>query len=80
MNKPVISPLIIGIPELNRIKDFAMKHFHDEQFLPHDLKVIQAFLLIRGLEDFLHSKGYEVNFHVKSVQEVSDVHTPLDDL
>jgi hypothetical protein len=72
--------LIIGSSELGKIKDFAIRHFHNELALPGESKDTQAFLLIRGLEDLLRKEGYEVNFHVKSIKENSHDQMPLDDI
>jgi CO dehydrogenase/acetyl-CoA synthase beta subunit len=65
---------------LNRIREFGLNYFHSEKFLPEDTGSLQVFLILKGLEDFLMSKGIEPNFKVKPAKEEPGDTTPLDDL
>lgn len=72
-------PIVIGSHELAKIKDAALRTFHETRFLPEDSKDTQIFLILSGLHLYLTSLGITPQFEVKPVREENDT-TPIDDL
>lgn len=61
--KPVKSPVTIDANALGRIKESAMRRFHEARGFPGmDNKEMQTVLIVGGLEDFLRSQGVEPGF------------------
>lgn len=69
--------------DLNRIKDFAVRAFHDlrstSDMSPTE---VQQFLIVQGLHDFLKSQGIEPGFTVQDLNAKSDLdnYETLEDL
>lgn len=72
-------PIIIDQTALAKIKDQALRVFHDTHHLPDDSKDAQVFMILQGFAVYLASQGIEPQFKVKPVKEDYDS-TPLDDL
>jgi hypothetical protein len=75
----VSKPVVIGSHELTKIKDTALRTFHETRFLPEDSKDTQVFLVLKGFHSYLISLGITPQFEVKPVREENDT-TPIDDL
>lgn len=73
-----MTKLDITISDIHRIKDLASSHFKNELFLPQSGPELQIFLIIKGLESFLSSKGFEPNFTLIS-KENKGGHQPDSD-
>jgi hypothetical protein len=56
----------IGNAEIDLIKDFARKAFHETpEFIDLDAKEMQIACILMGLETFMNSRGMPVEFEVK---------------
>jgi hypothetical protein len=73
----------VTIKDLNRIKDFSIRAFHNiratNELTPTE---VQQFLIVQGLYDFLKSKGVEPGFTVQDLNAKSELdnYETLEDL
>lgn len=69
--------------DLNRIKDFSVRAFHNLR-TTNDLNPteVQQFLIVQGLHDFLKSKGIEPGFTVQDLNAKGELdnYETLEDL
>lgn len=75
-----VSKVIIDGPAIAKIKDAALRAFHEVHATPEDSRDTQIFLICLGLHSYLSSIGIEPNFTVKKIREDQGDTTPLDDL
>lgn len=75
-----MSKIIIDRHAIAKIKDAALRVFHETRHLPEDSKDTQVFLVLNGFSKYLMSLGIEPNFEMKPAKEEPGDATPLDDL